>query len=168
MDPVGIELTTSRLRQHCQLSREREILSLSAFLRTKGHRGPYSPYKPCNHNLYIGIIIFPHIDNPQSIQHDRFMPLKLCHTCLLLIPMLWHRQVIFQSKGDMSSSAECRIRSREVWDTKSPADWIPTHKPTELLRIKQKLKLNSPSLWVNIQPTWLQCRQEPKILPLEK
>ena len=29
----------------------------------RGHRGPY---KPSNHNLYIGIIIFPHIDNPQS------------------------------------------------------------------------------------------------------
>ena len=23
------------------------------------HRGPYSPYKPCNNSLYIGIIIFP-------------------------------------------------------------------------------------------------------------
>ena len=47
---------------------ERERLSLSAFLGTRGHRGPYSPYKPCNHNLYIGIIIFPefpHWDNPQ-------------------------------------------------------------------------------------------------------
>ena len=30
-----------------------------------GHRGPCSPYKPCNHNLYIGIIIFPHKDNTQ-------------------------------------------------------------------------------------------------------
>ena len=26
------------------------------------HRGPCTPYKPCNHNLYIGIIIFFHID----------------------------------------------------------------------------------------------------------
>ena len=24
------------------------------------------PYKPCNCSLYIGIIIFPHIDNTQS------------------------------------------------------------------------------------------------------
>ena len=34
------------------------------------------------------------------------------HTCLLLlISMLWHRQAIFESKGDkLSSSAECRIR----------------------------------------------------------
>ena len=29
-------------------------------------RGPYSPYRPCNHSLYIGIIIFTHIENPQS------------------------------------------------------------------------------------------------------
>ena len=27
-----------------------------------GHRGPYGLYNPCNHSLYIGIIIFPHID----------------------------------------------------------------------------------------------------------
>ena len=27
-----------------------------------GQWSPYSPYKPCNHSLYIGIIIFPHID----------------------------------------------------------------------------------------------------------
>ena len=47
--------------------RERERLSLSAFLG--GHQGPYSPYKPCNHNLYIGIVIFPHIDNPQTTVH---------------------------------------------------------------------------------------------------
>ena len=37
------------------------------------------------------------------------------HTCLLLlISMLWHRQAIFESKGDtLSSSAECRIRTHQ-------------------------------------------------------
>ena len=36
------------------------------------------------------------------------------YTCLLLlISMLWHRQAIFESKGDkLSSSAECRIRTQ--------------------------------------------------------
>ena len=35
------------------------------------------------------------------------------HTCLLLISMLWHRQTIFESKGDkLSSSAEGRIRTQ--------------------------------------------------------
>ena len=34
------------------------------------------------------------------------------YTCLLLISMFWHRQAIYESKGDkLSSSAECRIRS---------------------------------------------------------
>ena len=42
--------------------REREIKFIGLF-EDRGHRGPYSPYKPFNHNLYIGIIIFPHIDN---------------------------------------------------------------------------------------------------------
>ena len=47
---------------------------------------------------------------------------------LLLISMLWHRQAIFESKGDkLSFSAECRIRSWEVSDINSPADWRPTH-----------------------------------------
>ena len=41
----------------------------------------------------------------------------------LLILMLWHRQAIFDSKGDeLFSSAECRIRSWEVACTLN-ADW---------------------------------------------
>ena len=44
--------------------RERNIKFIGLF-EDRGHRGPYSPYKPCNHNLYTGIIIFPHIYNPQ-------------------------------------------------------------------------------------------------------
>ena len=28
-----------------------------------GDSGQRGPYKPCNHSLYIGIIIFPHIDS---------------------------------------------------------------------------------------------------------
>ena len=36
------------------------------------------------------------------------------HTYLLLISMLWHRQAIFESKGDkLSSTAECRIRTHQ-------------------------------------------------------
>ena len=35
-------------------------LNLTAFY---GQRGPCNPYKLCDHNLYIGIIIFPHINN---------------------------------------------------------------------------------------------------------
>ena len=50
--------------------------------------------------------------------------------------MLWHRQAIFESKGDkLVSSAECRIRTWKSPDTYSAADWMPTHKPTELSRI---------------------------------
>ena len=49
--------------------REREIKFIGLF-GDRRHRGPYSPYKPCNHNLYIGIVIFPHIDNPQSTGYN--------------------------------------------------------------------------------------------------
>ena len=53
-----------------KLQREREIKSIGLF-EDRGHRGPYSPYKPFNHNLYIGIIIFPHKNNPQSTGYNQ-------------------------------------------------------------------------------------------------
>ena len=46
---------------------------------------------------------------------------------LLLISMLWHRQAIFESKGDkLSSSAECRIRTqglRHLFASRLNARW---------------------------------------------
>ena len=62
------------------------------------------------------------------------------YTCLLLlISMLWHRQAIFELKGDkLSSSAECRIRTQRAYVTQYPADWMPADKPTQLSRIKLK------------------------------
>ena len=42
-----------------------------------GIRSPCNPYKPCNHNLYIAIIIFTHIDNTQSTCYNK---LKKKHT----------------------------------------------------------------------------------------
>ena len=63
---------------------------------------------------------------------------------LLLISMVWHRQAIFESKGDkLSSSSECRIRSRKS-GTESPAYWMPDDKPTDPSSIKLKtLELNN-------------------------
>ena len=62
---------------------------------------------------------------------------------LLLISILWHRQAIFESKGDtLSSSAEWRSPTQRVSETQSPSDWMPADKPTELSRIKLK-NLNS-------------------------
>ena len=63
---------------------------------------------------------------------------------LLLISMLWHRQAIFESKGDkLSSSAESRIRTRGSRHL-SPADWMLADKPTELSRIKLKTWTRQP------------------------
>ena len=42
------------------------MIKFNNFFRDSEHQGPYSPCKPCNHSLYNGIIIFPHIDNTQS------------------------------------------------------------------------------------------------------
>ena len=53
--------------------------------------------------------------------------------------MLWHRQAVFQSKGDnLTSSAECRIRTQRVSGTEYPADWMLADKPTEQSRIMLK------------------------------
>ena len=63
-----IEIERDRERdisREIERDRERERLSLSAFLKTSG------PHKPYNHNLYVGIIVFPHIDNPQSTGYDK-------------------------------------------------------------------------------------------------
>ena len=41
---------------------------------------------------------------------------------LLLIPMLWHMQAIFEPKGDkLSFPDECKIRTQRVSGTESPA-----------------------------------------------
>ena len=51
----------------------------------------------------------------------------LFFACLLLISMLWHRQAIFESKGDkLSSSVECRIRTqglRQLFASRLNACW---------------------------------------------
>ena len=46
-----------------------EWVKFNGLFRDIGHQGPCGPYKLCNHNLYIGIIIFPHIDNTQYTGH---------------------------------------------------------------------------------------------------
>ena len=64
------------------------------------------------HYIYICICIYIHIHIHTYIHACKH---ACIHTCLLLsISMLWHRQAIFESKGDkLSSSAECRIRTHQ-------------------------------------------------------
>ena len=64
------------------------------------------------------------VKHPSTHSHTHTHPSIHSHThtyihtyintyLLLLISMLWHRQAIFESKGDkLSSSAECRIRTQ--------------------------------------------------------
>ena len=68
-DTPRCPMITHTIDQFIVREREREIKFIGLF-ESRGHRGPYSPYKPFNHNLYIGIIIFPHIDNPQYTGYD--------------------------------------------------------------------------------------------------
>ena len=82
------------------------------------------------------------------------------HTCLLwLISMLWHRQAIFESKGDkLSSSAECMIRTqglRHLFASRLNACW----QTDWAIEVQAKLELDSPSLWsASIQPTRPHCQ----------
>ena len=46
------------------------VIKFNSLFGDSGHQGPYSPHKPCNYSLYIGIIIFPHIDNAQSTGYN--------------------------------------------------------------------------------------------------
>ena len=61
------------------------------------------------------------------------------YTCLLLlISMLWHRQAISKSKRNKLFPLLNAGFEPKVFDTNSPADWMPADKPTELLRIQLK------------------------------
>ena len=83
------------------------------------------------------------------------------YTCLLLlIPMLWHRQAIFKSKGDkLCSSAESRIWTRDPrhqFASRLNARWQIDWAIEDQVK---KLELHSPSLWsASIQPTWSHCQ----------
>ena len=82
------------------------------------------------------------------------------YTCLLLlISMLWHRQAIFESKGDkLFTSAECRIQTqglRHLFASRVNACWQTDWAIEDQAK---KLELDSPSLWsASIQPTWPHC-----------
>ena len=73
---------------------------------------------------------------------------------VVVILIIGNRQAIFNLKGDkLSSLTECGIRTR-VSGTKSPAELMPTDKPTELSRNKKTLEFKRPSPWLaSIQPT---------------
>ena len=64
---IATILVKSKCTHFTFIESERGIKFIGLF-GDRGHRGPY---KQCNHNLYIGIIIFPHIDNPQSTGYNQ-------------------------------------------------------------------------------------------------
>ena len=51
-DAIWLQKSWSTLAQ--VMERERERFKFISLFGDRGHRGPYSPYKPLNHNLYIG------------------------------------------------------------------------------------------------------------------
>ena len=59
-----------------------------------GQQGPYSPYKPCKHSLYIGIIIFPHTDNTSSTGRPVYRTLDQRVITILEINFVIEHQII--------------------------------------------------------------------------
>ena len=53
------------------------VIKFNSLFKDSRHQRPYSPYKPCNHNLYIGIIIFLQIDNTQNTGHNQLLRKKI-------------------------------------------------------------------------------------------
>ena len=69
------------------------------------------------------------------------------YTCLLLlISMLWHRQAIYSKRKETSCLPllNAGFKPIRVSDIKSPVDWMPADKPTELSRIELKTWTRQP------------------------
>ena len=119
------------LAQASDIRIERRQVVFLCWMQDSNSSGSQTPNRqqtefPLTNRLsYRGSSLKLELDSPSlwsaSIQptrpHSRFgirtWPWR--YTCLLLlISMLWHRQAIFDSKGDnLSSSAECRIRTHQ-------------------------------------------------------
>ena len=101
----------------------------------------------------------------QHLTHSTPLPVSFRtwlwrYTCFLLISIVWHREAIFESKGDkLSSSAECRLRTQDFWNRISTR--LKAHWQTDWAIENQvkNLELISSSLWsTSIQPTRPHCR----------
>ena len=60
------------------------VIKFNSLSRDSGQRGPYSPYKPCNHSLYNGIIIFTRIDYRKFSNIRRTQSQNINVSCLVL------------------------------------------------------------------------------------
>ena len=103
----------------------------------------------------------------QSVSYFLLTYIPFIPCLLLLISMFWHRQAIFESKGDrLSSSAECRIRTQGLrhlfasrlnacwqtdWAIKDQANKTWTRQPVPMI---SKHSAHSTSLPVGFL-TWL-------------
>ena len=96
-------------------------LSSSAECRIRTQKGLWMPADKPTELSRIKLKILTRQPVPmigKHSAHSTSLPVGFCtwlwrYTCLLLISMLWHRQAIFESKGDkLSSAAECMIRTQ--------------------------------------------------------
>ena len=64
---MHLKKPSAKLRPFCSGI---NVLRQVHLIVNNGQWGPCNPYKPCNHNLYIGINIFPHIDDTQTTGYN--------------------------------------------------------------------------------------------------
>ena len=116
-------------------------LSLSLFWFLHNYKHHYN----CNHiddDLYYHLIS----NFPLSYYHDKifqhYHDSHYHHYVLLSISMLWHKQAIFESKGDkLSNAGFVMSRTPNRQQTECPL----TNQPTELSRLKLKTWTRKPT-----------------------
>ena len=69
-EAAACETGSRRWGEHGWVETWEWVSKFNGFLGDSGHRSQCSTYKPCNHSLYIGIIILPHIYNTLYTGHN--------------------------------------------------------------------------------------------------
>ena len=116
-----IELTTERLIELATWYRQ-SVPMFTIIKHTRSHcRLAFAPGPTYVHtyiHTYMHACIHTYINTYMNTYIHACMHTYIHTYLLLLISMLWHRQAIFESKGDkLSSPAESRIRTQGVSET---------------------------------------------------
>ena len=85
------------------------VVKFTSLLSDDGCRGLCNPYKPCYHNLYTGIIIFPHIDNTQSKGHN--------------LTKLNLRKIDWKKYSDTKDYKESNLEEQNLQEQVIPVAW---------------------------------------------
>ena len=105
---------------------EREIKFIGLF-ENRGHRGPYKPF---NHNLYIGRIIIPHIDN---VREDKALHGKAPAYISQLLSLYTPTRPLRSENKNLLRVPRCRLEGfgRRCFAYAAPSLWNPPPTPVK-------------------------------------